>query len=75
MTDLDFFKNLAIAMVQSGAIKISPMDLSDGVTLSDEQVSEFYNRASKVLILAELACHKLEEACDATQETDAKQNQ
>ena len=43
MTDLDFFKNLAIAMVQSGTIKISPMDLSDGVTLSDEQVSEFYN--------------------------------
>nr|DAH48551.1 MAG TPA: hypothetical protein [Caudoviricetes sp.] len=74
MTDLDFFKNLAMAMVQSGAIKLGPIDLSNGVMLSEDKINEFYNAGSIVLIMAELACRRLEIASDEGVETDAKQN-
>lgn len=61
MNDEDFFKKLAIAMVQSGQIKLSPMNLSDGVEISPDTIDDFYNRASKILVLAELAYQKLEQ--------------
>lgn len=74
MTDLDFFKNLALAMVQSGAIKLGPIDLSNGVMLSEDKINEFYNAGTKVLIMAELACRRLEIASGEGVETDATQN-
>lgn len=61
MNDEDFFKKLAIAMVQSGQIKLSPMNLSDGVEVSSDTIDDFYNRASKILLLAELAEQRLEQ--------------